>query len=504
MPALEALLRDAAQKRSGDLSEYTEAWGAFVRYLASCLEAKRGLHLPSLCKVGWWTSKKRTGAAEHRPFFQLTEQFCRSCGMAQEMIKKHCKHPPGELCPLEDFNFSKASIKFSGKLTKDQMSSSLRSIVQQLAESIADRKDVQIVFQDIGKLSVKGGMDPAFAFSPDFLVLEGAAPTRPGSAAADDAGDARGGAAAFRRDAPADAEGLGVDGRATLPVPAAAIPPPASPPPRPALSASASAPDLGDAPTANLTNAQYKKEVAYKEAMDRHISAMEARAAEAIEERHAWDSHMNECLHQEKEEITSKRCRAQTNLHFLKHQIQMGEERKRDQRKEDIASASAHDFPNFSQANESGSKEFVESQRAKMRAALDDQVRTNNTLRNLAKQRERTMEINQLQANREEMAMLRNAERAKKAYDRETLATAWNSEIRMKNIWKAIEGHNKVGSSHAGSHAPQVLALDGPGLPPPSRGGQSVASAGRLLTGNSRRVPLGASSSLGRLEGCAR
>merc|ERR1719446_372289 len=109
-----------------------------------------------------------------------------------------------------------------------------------------------------------------------------------------------------------------------------------------------------------------------------------------------------------------------------------------------------------------------------MRNNLDEQVRTNTTLKNLAKQRERALEVNQLEANRKEMSMLRNAERAKKAYDREALATAWNSEIRMKNIWKAIESHNKVGS-HATSHPPQVLNVE---QIPPSRGGSSTVSAG--------------------------
>ena len=34
---------------------------------------------------------------------------------------------------------------------------------------------------------------------------------------------------------------------------------------------------------------------------------------------------------------------------------------------------------------------------------------------------------------------------AKKAFDRETLATAWNADIRMKNIWKAIETWREFG-----------------------------------------------------------
>merc|ERR1740121_580649 len=358
-----------------------------------------------------------------------------------------------------------------------------------------------------------------FSFSQEVLATEGMdAPI-----AADMPQAAPSGAAAFRKDAPAEALGLGIRGSAPA-AQAAALPEepsryfasipeedpmphhaaPRTPAARP-LSRGASAPSLtppssggGGSPTGSLTNAQYKKEVAYKEAMDRHICAMEAKAAEAINERQSWQMHMEDCLAQERDEIHSKRTRAQMNLHFLKHQMQMGEDRKKDQRREDIEAASAHEFPDFGQANESGSKEFIQGQQARLRADLDEQVRTNNTLRNLQKQRERSLEVDQLNANRMEMSMLREAERAKRAYDREALATAWNSEIRLKNIWKAIDSHNKVGSQ-ASSHPPEVLVTDQ--MIPPSRGGtSSVKSAGRTMTGSSRRLPLGTSSSLGSIR----
>lgn len=425
--------------------------------------------------------------------------------MSPEAMRRLTKPPSGEICPLEDFNFSKASIKFSNQLTKDQVTAGLRAIVQRIGEVIADGREVQVTLGEVGRLVCRGDREPQFIFSPQY-----AGEGRPGTGAYNGGGDAtvRGGAA-FRREALAAAQGLGVYAGEGAVSPKRAPEEPLLYPPEPTTPAravslphSASAPVLVTSPaswtsTAKLTGTQFKKEIAYKEAMDRHISAMEARAAEAIAERQAWQQNQDECMSQERGEIHSKRARAQLNLHHLKHQIQMDEERKREQRKEDIATASAHDFPNFGVAESSGSKDFVKDQQARLRAELDEQVRTNNTLRNLAKQRERTMELNQLQANREEMAMLRNAERAKKVYDREALATAWNSEIRMKNIWKAIDNHNKVGSANS-SHAPQVLPLDG--LPPPSRGG-SVKSAARLLTGSSRRMPLGASSSLSRLEG---
>jgi len=263
------------------------------------------------------------------------------------------------------------------------------------------------------------------------------------------------------------------------------------PPSRRSLASSGSAPALslgGGSEPAVLTAQQYKREAAYKEAMDRHISAMEARANEVVQEREHWQEHVQACLEQERDEIQQKRMRNQQNLYFLQHQMALGEQKRKEQRKEDIATASAHEFPKFTEPDPTELRDFKTGQQSRMRSDLDDQVRTNNTLRNLAKQRERALEVNQLETNRQEMTMLRNAERAKKAYDREALATAWNSEIRMKNIWKAIESHSKVGSN------PDMA--DGM---PPSRGGSTV-SAGRMMAGSSRKVPLGASSSLSRLS----
>jgi len=526
-----ALCKDVAAKREGvkssggpSANEYSEVWTAFGSYLKSCLEQRRGLHLHSFAKIGFVATPGRPGTApEIRPYFQLTEQYCRAASMSPEMSRKHLKAPAGEVCPLEDFNFSKAAIKFSSGLNKDQVFSGMKSLVQRLAEAYAEGKDVQLAIGDVGKFSVRGDRDPKFEFSGEIHALNGSSPAPAAS------GDRTGGAA-FRKDAPDTAFSLDVRGSApgeTMPVvvkPSRPITPAKSLTP----ARMASSPDLfggggggyggggamggggggggfmtpPDSPAGqsqsgnNLTNAQYKKEVAYKEAMDRHICAMEARAAEAIAERAAWGDHMEACLEQERDEINAKRTRAQMNLHFIKHQMCMGEDKKKSTRNEDIEAASAHGFPNFEVAESSGSHDFILGQQARMRSDLDDQVRTNNTLRNLHKQRERSIEVNQLQANREEMAMLRNAERAKKVYDREALATAWNSEIRMKNIWKAIDNHNKVGSQTS-SHPPQVFNCD---MPPPSRGG-SVASAGRLMTGSSRRMPMGASSSLSKLEG---
>jgi hypothetical protein len=390
-----------------------------------------------------------------------------------------------------------------------------------LGELIAEGREVDIAFSDIGRLVLRGDREPRFNFSAELYAIEGLEPPQ---GAIDEGSLKAPTAAAFRRTVPKESKGLGIRGSAAtaapavavdLPPAAAAAPQAARPPPAPqesydaypeenypggeeepvrGLTPSPSAPSLAGSSggrSPSLTNQQYKREAAYKKAMDRHIGAMEARASEVASEADAWNQHVVDCLSQERDEITEKRQRAQMNLHFLQHQMNLTEEKRKEQRREDIVAASAHDFPRFKQAEDSEKKEFALGQQARVRADLDDQVRTNNTLRNIAKQRERALEINQLEANRQEMAMLRDAERQKRSYDREALATAWNSDIRMKNIWKAIDTYKGSGASTT-----QVMTDD---AIPPSRGG-SVRSAGRIMTGSSRRVPLGASNSLGQIE----
>jgi hypothetical protein len=497
--------------------DYAEVWSSYIRYLMACLEQRRGLNLGNLCRIGWQIEKKSVGngKAKCTPFFALSEQFARA-HLPQEVAKMKLPMGDRELSPFEDFNFSKAAIKYSSSLTKDQVFSGLRSIVQQLGEAVSSGQDIELDFASVGRLLVRQN-EPRFAFSA--ALLSGGDPDALPDVAADDGGYQRSSAAAFRKNAPEEAMGLGIQGAApgrqeeqlaaTMPMDMPALKideesgyrrdemPPSR---RSDMRSTLSEANLDDATqrrTPMLTSQQYKKEVAYKEAMDRHIGEMEARASEAVREKDAWHSHVNDCLEQERDEMQVKRSRAQQNQYFLRQQVQWREKQKKEQRKDDIVAASAHDFPKFTEPAEKEMKEFMSGQAARMRADLDEQVRTNSTLRNLQKRRERALECDQLQANRMEMAMLREAERAKKAYDKEALATAWNSEIRMKNIWKAIESHNKVGSQ-AGSHAPQVLSVD---QIPPSRGGSSTVSAGRLMTGSSRKVPLGASSSLSKLQG---
>merc|ERR1712048_717946 len=97
-----------------------------------------------------------------------------------------------------------------------------------------------------------------------------------------------------------------------------------SPPQRP-LSGSSSVPSLPVAGTPGsrthvLSGQQFKREVAFKEAMDRHIGEMENRASEAMRERQAWHRHVDDCLAQERDDIMTRRMRMRENQYFVQQQ----------------------------------------------------------------------------------------------------------------------------------------------------------------------------------------
>jgi len=519
---LSRLLEDVTKKR-GRLQatqgagatppEYAEVWGAFGSYAMACLSERRGLHQPQLCKLGWRPDRQSKGTASVKPFLQFTDQFCRT-HLSSQAVKKHQQNAvtDKDTCPVEEFNFSKAAIKYSQQLTKDQMITGLKAIVQQLGEAVADGKDGEVLLGDVGRFRISGaGREPTFQFSAAVYSVEGQrAPPAAAPSAKEDT------AAAFNRDMPKEAIGLGIRGTnagATSGdtrglTPDAAVPavvPQAQEQEAPArLASSASAPQLDTPDQHAMTKiTELKQGFAYKEAMERHVQALEMRAAETVAEHDAWNSHVSECIVQEREDIMSKRYRAQENLQLLQAQMAQADERKKTQRKADIEAASAHEFPiMMGQAREESKKEITTGMQQRLRADLDAQVRTNNTLRNLAKQRERAIELDHLENLRSEMTNLRSAERAKKSYEGEALRSAWNSDVRLHNISKAIDNHAKAKPNPvAALRSPTPMAQTSmEDALPYGRGGTPMGSAGRLMTGSQRRVPMGASNSLGQLD----
>lgn len=227
--------------------------------------------------------------------------------------------------------------------------------------------------------------------------------------------------------------------------------------------------------TASASGSQWAaQEAAYKEAMDRHINEMEIAAGDAIKEKKQWEMYIKQCIEEEKLDIERRRYLCRDNQSFVQSQMNHNERRRQEGRKTFIENASAHEFPVFTEPPANVLAEKMKNQQNKMRTDLDHQVRTNNTLRNVAKQRERELEANQLEANRQEMAMLRELQRMKRDNEKDSLQNSWNREIRMKNIWKAIQNHQ----SAAGQQS-QIEDFMGGG-----EGSQRGASAAPSLAGS--------------------
>eukprot|EP00435_Cladocopium_sp_Y103_P059379 s1509_g21.t1 len=156
------------QEGTDSAQDYQEVWSTFGSYVRSCLEQKRGLQLNSFCKIGW-SSQKKLGKTAYRPYFHFSDSFSRSY---LPEARKHTASVAGDLCSFEDFNFSKAALKFSKQLTKDQVFTMLRALVQRIGDSIADGREMEIGLGDVGKFVCRSDREPRFIFAQEFHKQE--------------------------------------------------------------------------------------------------------------------------------------------------------------------------------------------------------------------------------------------------------------------------------------------------------------------------------------------
>lgn len=213
------------------------------------------------------------------------------------------------------------------------------------------------------------------------------------------------------------------------------------------------------------------QDLAWREATDRHIQELEMAAGDAIREKRQWLKYIKQCAAEDKSEVERRKQMCKDNQTVVQNQMAHNEIRRREGRKSFIECASAHDFPVFTEPPANELAEQMHRQQCKMRADLDQQVRTNNTLRNLAKLRERELEANQLEANRQEMSMLRELSKVKRDHEKDCLQSSWDRELRMKNVWKAIQNHSSA--PPAASNQIQDL-MDGIGSVPGSAHGSGL------------------------------
>jgi hypothetical protein len=512
MYTLRELCADVLKKR-GPLTgpgkgpeDYVEVWDCYNRYCTALFKEKKGLNTTNFCKMGWVIERRRqTGKNVCRPYFTLAESFCKGFGVE---TAKGPSIPEKDFCPFEELNFSKAAIKYSTKMTKDQMFSGLRYLVQGIGEAAAKGMMVSIEFE-LGRLVIQE-RKPRFAFDAKIFAAEGI------SVPVDAIEDLAYSPSVTFAPPSEDSLKLSLKGEAVAPEekfeePFAEMAPPPPPPPAPmpepvpaqeyydpkAMTGDdyydMSTVDEGDYESMGSTageDVQNKQHFAYKEALERHITEMEIRASEAVKERQQWENHIARCLQQERADFEKKRLRESENQDFLTQQMRWNEEARHDQRRHMVEVASSHDFPHFSEPPEAQLTLAMKDQQAKFRTDLDFQVRTNNALREMSRQKERELENSQLDANRAELKNMRDAERTRKDADKSALTQSWDQEVKMKGIWKAIENH-----TNAAAHSQPL----GAGVSPDFGGAEASRmnrTSSAMSDTSSRRMPGGMHMSL--------
>eukprot|EP00931_Biecheleriopsis_adriatica_P048283 TRINITY_DN27894_c0_g1_i1.p1 TRINITY_DN27894_c0_g1~~TRINITY_DN27894_c0_g1_i1.p1 ORF type:complete len:556 (+),score=96.39 TRINITY_DN27894_c0_g1_i1:61-1668(+) len=144
-----------------------EVWKAINNYVASCFEKRRGIELPRLCKIGWQLARVEPDHA-YEPYFLLAPLFAHGKG-GPDVVNgsaKDVKTQSRHVLPFEAFCCSKAALRFSKTQTKKHVFIGLKSIVDRLADVVAQGREVVVDF-DVGKLLAKDRA-VTFAFAPQF------------------------------------------------------------------------------------------------------------------------------------------------------------------------------------------------------------------------------------------------------------------------------------------------------------------------------------------------
>mmetsp|Transcript_35059 Transcript_35059/g.74557 ORF Transcript_35059/g.74557 Transcript_35059/m.74557 type:complete len:525 (-) Transcript_35059:52-1626(-) len=512
MLTLERLLQQTAKQRgaitkagaasaSATLADYQACWDAFNRYISATLGKHLTLAFANFCKVGWRINESKQGKVKLRPHFQVTESWAQAYNLD---IKGLPIASNRALTAVEEFNFSKAAIRFSQNLTKEVLFLGLRAIVQVLGDALASGQAVSINFE-VGRLR---GADKAvfFEFSPEIYVAAGLeVPKKSEEIASTDYRPS----ATFASPSPSDVQQLKLTGRhgglgGVARAHAAALgggwDDSTVQAPYSARSDDTRYSGAGSA----ASTATSRCDIVANDHLHRHLSKIEEEAAQAVAEKQLWEEHLKRLKDEAAEDTELKKAMARTYASQLEHQIAEAERRRKELRQHVIDQASQHDFPNFTESPDQPVYDYISERRRNLKEDLDEQVEVKNKLKSSEKQRNRQMETAQLEACQREMAQMRLEAQVKKDMERAVLHQSWEKDRRLHSMKKAIDEHHrtpasKTALSSAGPATPRVDLGASSALTTPRRGAVGtdlLEAASRPMTGSVRRVPLGAAASL--------
>mmetsp|Transcript_119401 Transcript_119401/g.337817 ORF Transcript_119401/g.337817 Transcript_119401/m.337817 type:complete len:531 (-) Transcript_119401:243-1835(-) len=488
---------------------YRQVWDAFNRYLTSAMDKRQTLSVQNFAKIGWKVEEQGNAGkgARLRPHFHFVECFMRAHGVN---ARSHASLPDKVLTQIEEFNFSKAAIRFSQNLTKENVFIGLRGIIQQLGEAFSSGQPISVDFE-VGTL-MSSNNDIRFLFIAEYYLKEGlkvpdgavqATSCKPSRTFAPPSKDAMSLSLQGRGQAEPDtikADALGGwDDRGHVTFANDA-------------EEDASRADSGElnrtAPSSMAPSSMSAMDSVQRAAMSRHIHQLETDAAAAEMEREQWELHLQRCSEEERQELEWRRALNKAHSDHLRMQVQQADNRRQVSREQCIVQASCHDFPSFKEAPEMNFIEYVAERRNHLKEDLDQQVLAKQRMKQFAKEREKASHEVHIEATKRELAAIRQQASAKREGERNALKQSWAKDEQLRSVKKAIQEHHKAPGTKAAMPGlvvgivgnsgvvPQLQGIPGCQSPRSLDSASGPPSERRPVTGSVRRMPIGAAASL--------
>lgn len=377
--------------------------------------------------------EKPVSTRKRRPFFHLAPAFAQSFGLGQnaKQVQQNSSVLQGNTC--EEFNFSKAALRFSDGLTKDQVFSGMRYILQAIGECMRVASNTVIVDFDVGKLTF-GSSRTDFRFNVKLREIAGADNLDTYTLLTSSSIGASKRSIVSDNMYPHESVSQVSSGRPSIQPPAVVVTTP-----------STTASSVRRSKSENLSQSRSafsrapvlggRQELAYRQALSRHLSEMEVRASEAMHAKRQWQDQVSRGKLMEEMESEKRKKLERENMTYLIHQMQLNDDKRRDEKKRFIESASCHNFPEFSSNRDRKKSESVKSE-------LELQIQTDKAIKSIAKLREAQLVSELNEKNRQLLMEEKSIDEQRKIEKRTILNEAWNRDLRLKHCWRAIEQYD--------------------------------------------------------------
>lgn len=176
------------------------------------------------------------------------------------------------------------------------------------------------------------------------------------------------------------------------------------------------------------------------EAWARHVAALELEAKQTVEDNNFYGRTIQGGLQEEKNEASRARNLAKQNQEQIKSQMSSNKDRRAETRREYIEAASSHSFPLFTETFISVDEveAYHKKQKEKWREELNMQAKVNQTLRNVEERAKHDHALVQQSLNLKNMGASKEKDVSHKLALGRELKAAWDRDIRLKGISKAI------------------------------------------------------------------